>query len=160
MSDDDVLEHSSQDETSSVDVAELLEIANSKVFDDQDGLIERKKNFEKVTSFFDLIKSSNNEDANLAERIQSPDSSAEEALDEEIVGLKVASSDGATDDHEIDEEDTCISKSGANLLIDPLSLQYLSGSTIDYVEDLTGSKFIVKNPNAVTTCGCGESFSI
>ena len=104
MSDDDVLEHSSQDETSSVDVAELLEIANSKVFDDQDGLIERKKNFEKVTSFFDLIKSSNNEEANLAEQIQSPDSSAEGALDEEIVGLKVASSDGATDDNEIDEE--------------------------------------------------------
>ena len=67
---------------------------------------------------------------------------------------------GFSFDHEIDEEDTCISKSGANLLIDPLSLQYLSGSTIDYVEDLTGSKFIVKNPNAVTTCGCGESFSI
>ena len=67
---------------------------------------------------------------------------------------------GFSFDHEIDEEATCISKSGANLLIDPLSLQYLSGSTIDYVEDLTGSKFIVKNPNAVTTCGCGESFSI
>ena len=104
MSDDDVLEHISQDETSSVDVAELLEIANSKVFDDQDGLIERKKNFEKVTSFFDLIKSSNSEDANLAEQTQSPDSSAEGALDEEIVGLKVASSDGATDDNEMDEE--------------------------------------------------------
>tara|TARA_Y100001970_G_scaffold294274_1_gene449618 strand:- start:3803 stop:4141 length:339 start_codon:yes stop_codon:yes gene_type:complete len=67
---------------------------------------------------------------------------------------------GFSFDQEIDEEDTCISRNGANLLIDPLSLQYLSGSTIDYVEDLSGSKFIVKNPNAVTTCGCGESFSI
>ena len=104
MSDDDVLEQTSQDESSSVDIVELLEAANSKVFDDQDGLTDRNKNFEKVTSFFDLIKSSNNEDANLAEQIQSPDSSAEGSLDEEIVGLKVASSDGATDDSEIDEE--------------------------------------------------------
>ena len=61
---------------------------------------------------------------------------------------------------EIDEEDTCITKCGSNLLIDPLSFQYLVCSTIDYSEDLAGSKFIVKNPNATTTCGCGESFSI
>ena len=92
MSDDDVLEHSSQDENSSVDVAELLEIANSKVFDDQDGLTERKKNFEKVTSFFDLIKSSNSEDANLAEQIQSPDGSAEGALDEATFRPTISSS--------------------------------------------------------------------
>ena len=104
MSDDEVLEHSSQNESSSVDVAELLEIANSKVFDDQDGLIDGNKNFEKVTSFFDLIKSSNNEDTNLAEQDQSSESSEEETLDEEIVGLKISSSDGASDDQEIDEE--------------------------------------------------------
>ena len=67
---------------------------------------------------------------------------------------------GFSFDRKIDEEDTCVSKDGANLVIDPLSLQYLSGSTIDYSEDLSGSKFIVKNPNAITTCGCGESFSI
>ena len=67
---------------------------------------------------------------------------------------------GFSFDHDIDKEDTCVSKDGANLVVDPLSLQYLSGSTIDYSEDLSGSKFIVKNPNAVTTCGCGESFSI
>ena len=65
---------------------------------------------------------------------------------------------GFSFDREIDEEDTCVSKDGANLVIDPLSLQYLAGSTIDYSEDLSGSKFIVKNPNAITTCGCGESF--
>ena len=67
---------------------------------------------------------------------------------------------GFSFDQEIDEEDTCITKDGANLVIDPLSFQYLVGSTIDYSEDLAGSKFIVKNPNATTTCGCGESFSI
>tara|TARA_B100000586_G_C19876037_1_gene328829 strand:+ start:302 stop:646 length:345 start_codon:yes stop_codon:yes gene_type:complete len=67
---------------------------------------------------------------------------------------------GFSFDQEIDEEDTCITKGGANLVIDPLSFQYLVGSTVDYSEDLAGSKFIVKNPNATTTCGCGESFSI
>ena len=63
-------------------------------------------------------------------------------------------------DKVIDEEDTCITKDGANLVVDSLSLQYLQGSTVDYTEDLMGSKFIIKNPNATTTCGCGESFSI
>ena len=67
---------------------------------------------------------------------------------------------GFSFDQEVDEEDTCVSRDGASLVIDPLSLQYLAGSTIDYTEDLSGSKFIVKNPNATTTCGCGESFSI
>ena len=104
MSNEDVLEHSGQQEESSVDIADLLEIANSKVFDDQDGLTESNKNFEKVTSFFDLIKSSDNEDDNLAEKVQSPDSYAEESLDEEIVGLKVSSLDGSTDDQETEEE--------------------------------------------------------
>ena len=67
---------------------------------------------------------------------------------------------GFSFDKVIDEEDTCITKGGANLVIDPLSLQYLEGSTVDYTEDLMGSKFIISNPNATTTCGCGESFSI
>ena len=67
---------------------------------------------------------------------------------------------GFSFDKTIDEDDTCIEKKGANLVIDSLSLQYLQGSTVDYVEDLTGSKFITSNPNATTTCGCGESFSI
>ena len=104
MSEDDVLEQNSQGEGSSVDIADLLEIANSKVFDDQDGLTDGNKNFEKVTSFFDLIKSSNNEDTILAEQDQSSESSEEETLDEEIVGLKISSSDGASDDKEIEEE--------------------------------------------------------
>ena len=126
MSDDDVLEQTSQDESSSVDIVELLEAANSKVFDDQDGLTDRNKNFEKVTSFFDLIKSSNNEDANLAEQIQSPDSSAEGSLDEEIVGLKVASSDGATDDNEIDEEEEISSEN-----FEPLDVIEQSRETVE-----------------------------
>ena len=67
---------------------------------------------------------------------------------------------GFSFDKEIDEEDTCITKDGANLVIDSLSLQYLEGSTVDYTEDLMGSKFVITNPNATTTCGCGESFSI
>ena len=67
---------------------------------------------------------------------------------------------GFSFDKVIDEEDTCITKDGANLVIDSLSLQYLEGSTIDYSEDLMGSKFVITNPNATTTCGCGESFSI
>ena len=67
---------------------------------------------------------------------------------------------GFSFDNIVDEDDTCIEKEGANLVIDSLSLQYLQGSTVDYVEDLTGSKFIISNPNATTTCGCGESFSI
>ena len=104
MSNDDVLEQNGQDESSSVDIAELLAAANSKVFDDENGLIDANKNFEKVSSFFDLIKSSNNEDTKLAEQDESPGSSAEENSDEEIIGLKISSSDGASDDNEIDEE--------------------------------------------------------
>jgi len=67
---------------------------------------------------------------------------------------------GFSFDKVLDEEDTCITKGGANLVIDSLSLQYLEGSTVDYTEDLMGSKFVITNPNATTTCGCGESFSI
>jgi hypothetical protein len=104
MSNDDILEQNGQKETSSVDIVELLAAANSKVFDDQNGLIDTNKNFEKVSSFFDLIKSSNSEDTNLAEQDENPESSAEENSDEEIIGLKISSSDGASDDNEIDEE--------------------------------------------------------
>ena len=104
MSNDDVLEQNGQDESSSVDIAELLAAANSKVFDDENGLIDANKNFEKVSSFFDLIKSSNNEDTNLAEHDERLGSSVEESLEEEVVGLKISSLDGASDDNEIDEE--------------------------------------------------------
>ncbi|MDG2249092.1 MAG: hypothetical protein P8L15_08220, partial [Paracoccaceae bacterium] len=83
MSNDDILEQSSQDESSSVDIVELLKAANSKVFDDQNNLIDTNKNFEKVSSFFDLIKSSNIEDGNLVEQDQGSEGSSEDVLDEE-----------------------------------------------------------------------------
>lgn len=58
------------------------------------------------------------------------------------------------------EDDTLVEKDGAAVVIDPLSYQYLAGSTVDYEEGLQGSRFTVTNPNATTTCGCGASFSI
>ena len=80
--DDDVLEHNSQEEYGSVDIVDLLEIANSKVFDDEEGLVNRNKDFEKVSSFFDLIKSSDNEDQNVALSEQVSEASIEELSDE------------------------------------------------------------------------------
>lgn len=58
------------------------------------------------------------------------------------------------------EDDLAIEKTGVTLLIDPLSLQYLAGAEIDYSETLTGAQFVIRNPNAKTTCGCGSSFTI
>jgi iron-sulfur cluster insertion protein len=58
------------------------------------------------------------------------------------------------------EDDTVVDYKGATLLVDPLSYQYLVGSKVDYVENLEGSRFVVNNPMASTTCGCGSSFSI
>ncbi|MBT3531371.1 MAG: iron-sulfur cluster insertion protein ErpA [Gammaproteobacteria bacterium] len=67
---------------------------------------------------------------------------------------------GFSFDEEVNEDDTVVENKGASLLIDPLSYQYLVGSKVDYVEGLEGSRFIVNNPLATTTCGCGSSFSI
>ena len=66
---------------------------------------------------------------------------------------------GSTFDENIQDGDTKIEKNGVMLLVDPMSFQYLSGAEIDYKEDLEGSQFVIKNPNATTTCGCGSSFS-
>ena len=63
-------------------------------------------------------------------------------------------------DENIQEDDTQIENAGVKLLVDPMSIQYLEGSEIDYIEGLEGSRFVVNNPNATTTCGCGSSFSI
>ena len=63
-------------------------------------------------------------------------------------------------DENLKEGDSGVSKQGVELVIDPMSYQYLMGSTVDYLEDLQGARFIVSNPNAKTTCGCGSSFSI
>ena len=58
------------------------------------------------------------------------------------------------------EDDTVVEKDGVCLLVDPLSFQYLMGASIDYKEDLQGARFVLSNPNAKTTCGCGSSFSV
>ncbi|KGQ70219.1 iron-sulfur cluster insertion protein ErpA [Chelonobacter oris] len=67
---------------------------------------------------------------------------------------------GFTFDEKINDGDLTIEKNGVSLVVDPMSLQYLIGGTVDYTEGLEGSRFIVNNPNASTTCGCGSSFSI
>lgn len=63
-------------------------------------------------------------------------------------------------DEEQNEDDFVVEKNGISILIDSMSMQYLQGSEIDYHEDITGSGFSIKNPNAQTTCGCGSSFQI
>ena len=67
---------------------------------------------------------------------------------------------GFTFDEDKEDDDSAIEKNGVTLLIDPLSYQYLAGAEIDFREDLQGSRFIVTNPSASATCGCGNSFSI
>ena len=66
---------------------------------------------------------------------------------------------GFTFDEAVNDDDTAMEKNGVTLLIDSMSYQYLVGAEIDYKEDLEGSQFVIKNPNATTTCGCGSSFS-
>ena len=67
---------------------------------------------------------------------------------------------GFTFDEEQNEDDFAVEKPGMTLLIDAMSMQYLQGATVDYTEDLMGSQFTIKNPNAQSTCGCGSSFSV
>ena len=67
---------------------------------------------------------------------------------------------GFTFDEEIQDGDLEIENKGVKLLVDPMSIQYLIDSEIDYKEDLEGSRFVIRNPNAQTTCGCGSSFSV
>ncbi len=66
---------------------------------------------------------------------------------------------GFTFDEETNEDDTVMERGGVTLLIDAMSFQYLVGAEIDYKEDLQGAQFVIKNPNASSTCGCGSSFS-
>ena len=66
---------------------------------------------------------------------------------------------GFTFDEVVNEDDTPMTKNGVTLLIDAMSLQYLMGAEIDYKEDLQGAQFVIKNPNATSTCGCGSSFT-
>ncbi|MEX2474307.1 iron-sulfur cluster insertion protein ErpA [Marinobacter sp.] len=67
---------------------------------------------------------------------------------------------GFSFDESQEDEDTTIEKGGVTLLVDPMSYQYLVGATVEYTEGLQGSQFVVSNPNASSTCGCGSSFSI
>ena len=67
---------------------------------------------------------------------------------------------GFSFDETVNEDDTVIESKDAELLVDPLSYQYLVGAKIDYVEGLEGARFVVDNPMATTTCGCGASFSV
>jgi iron-sulfur cluster insertion protein len=66
---------------------------------------------------------------------------------------------GFTFDEAVNDGDTVIEKGGVTLLVDPMSFQYLAGAEIDYSEGLEGAHFVIRNPNATTTCGCGSSFS-
>jgi len=66
---------------------------------------------------------------------------------------------GFTFDETVNDDDTSMVKNGVTLLIDPMSYQYLVGAEIDYQESIEGAQFVIKNPNASSTCGCGSSFS-
>ena len=66
---------------------------------------------------------------------------------------------GFTFDDAVNDDDTLFEKNGVTLLVDSMSFQYLIGAEIDYKEDINGSQFVIKNPNAQSTCGCGSSFS-
>ena len=63
-------------------------------------------------------------------------------------------------DEKVSDDDTVIEKNGATMLVDVTSMQYLNGSEVDYLEGLEGARFVVNNPNAKSTCGCGSSFSV
>ena len=63
-------------------------------------------------------------------------------------------------DEEVNEGDETVVTDGVTLVVDPMSMQYLEGAEVDYVEGLQGAQFVIHNPNATTTCGCGSSFSV
>jgi iron-sulfur cluster insertion protein len=67
---------------------------------------------------------------------------------------------GFTFDENRADDDLSVNKDGVTLVVDPLSLQYLMGAEIDYTENLQGARFVIRNPNAKTTCGCGSSFAV
>ena len=67
---------------------------------------------------------------------------------------------GFTFEESVNDDDTKVVKDSVTLLIDPMSLQYLTGAEIDYQDNVQGSQFVIKNPQAASTCGCGSSFSV
>ncbi len=66
---------------------------------------------------------------------------------------------GFTFDEKVEDGDSSVENQGVTLVVDPMSVQYLMGAEIDYKEDLEGAQFVIRNPNASTTCGCGQSFT-
>lgn len=67
---------------------------------------------------------------------------------------------GFTFDEQVDDGDVTVQREDVTLVIDPLSFQYLEGAEVDYSESLQGARFVIRNPNAATTCGCGSSFGV
>ncbi len=67
---------------------------------------------------------------------------------------------GFTFDETMEDGDSQVENRGVTLVVDPMSVQYLMGAEIDYTEDLQGAQFVIRNPNATTTCGCGQSFTV
>jgi len=67
---------------------------------------------------------------------------------------------GFSFDEKVEDGDTRVENAGVTLLVDPMSFQYLAGAEIDYSEGLEGAQFVIRNPNATTTCGCGSSFTV
>jgi len=67
---------------------------------------------------------------------------------------------GFTFDHQQADDDFVMEKNGVKVFVDAMSMQYLQGAEIDYKRDLTAAQFVIRNPNAVNTCGCGSSFSV
>jgi len=67
---------------------------------------------------------------------------------------------GFTFDEQVQDGDLAVERDGMRLIVDPMSYQYLIGAEVDYQEDLSGAQFVIRNPNAVTTCGCGSSFAV
>lgn len=67
---------------------------------------------------------------------------------------------GFSFDENLNDGDLVVETEGVSLVVDPMSVQYLEGATVDYIDNLEGARFIIDNPNATTTCGCGSSFSV
>jgi iron-sulfur cluster insertion protein len=109
-------------------------------------------------------------DTNIQMSARAADKVSELIQDEENDGLKLrvfvtgggcsGFSYGFTFDDDIAQDDTVVRRSGVTMVVDPMSYQYLVGAEVDFKEDLQGSQFVVTNPNASSTCGCGNSFAI
>ena len=109
-------------------------------------------------------------DMNIQMSVRAADKVSELIEDEGNDGLKLrvfvtgggcsGFSYGFTFDDDVAQDDTVVQRSGVTMVVDPMSYQYLVGAEVDFREDLQGSQFVVTNPNASSTCGCGNSFAI